>query len=52
MSVLNSLILKLLSAEEQTFVNPTEQQEDGELFLDTNLVPAQNIDKEQVGLIL
>ncbi|XP_073718907.1 nucleolar pre-ribosomal-associated protein 1 isoform X1 [Misgurnus anguillicaudatus] len=48
MAVLNSLILKLLSAEQPTHNNPTEQQEDGDLFLDTNFVPAQTFDKEQI----
>lgn len=47
MAVLNSLILKLLSSE--TRPEPAGQQDDGDLFLDTSHVPAQNIDKEQVA---
>ncbi|KAF4103830.1 nucleolar pre-ribosomal-associated protein 1 [Onychostoma macrolepis] len=45
MTVLNSLILKLLSSETQqpTQPEPAEQQDEADLFLDTNHVPAQNI---------
>lgn len=51
MTVLNSLILKLLSSETQqpTQPEPAEQQDEADLFLNTNHVPAQNI--QQVALI-
>ncbi len=48
MTVLNSLILKMLSSETQQ-ATQTEQQDEADLFLDTNHVPAQNI--QQVDLI-
>uniref|UniRef100_A0A673LFU8 URB1 ribosome biogenesis homolog n=1 Tax=Sinocyclocheilus rhinocerous TaxID=307959 RepID=A0A673LFU8_9TELE len=48
MTVLNSLILKLLSSETQQPTRP-EQQDEADLFLDTNHVPAQNT--EQVVLL-
>uniref|UniRef100_A0A672KS32 Nucleolar pre-ribosomal-associated protein 1 C-terminal domain-containing protein n=1 Tax=Sinocyclocheilus grahami TaxID=75366 RepID=A0A672KS32_SINGR len=47
MTVLNSLILKLLSSETQQPTRP-EQQDEADLFLDTNHVPVQNT--EQVAL--
>lgn len=48
MTVLNSLILKLLSSEQPTQLDPKEKPGDKDLFLDTNLIPAQNIDREQI----
>ncbi|ROL44240.1 Nucleolar pre-ribosomal-associated protein 1 [Anabarilius grahami] len=52
MALLNSLILKLLSSETQqpSPPEPAEQQDEGDLFFDTDHVPAQNIDKEQIIL--
>ncbi|XP_073674485.1 nucleolar pre-ribosomal-associated protein 1 [Garra rufa] len=52
MTVLNSLILKLLSSETQqlTQPEPAEQQDEGDLFLDANHVSAHDIDKEQIIL--
>ncbi|XP_048016358.1 LOW QUALITY PROTEIN: nucleolar pre-ribosomal-associated protein 1 [Megalobrama amblycephala] len=52
MALLNSLILKLLSSETQqpSQPEPAEQQDEGDLFFDTDHVPAQNIDKEQIIL--
>ncbi|RXN33752.1 nucleolar pre-ribosomal-associated 1 [Labeo rohita] len=50
MTVLNSLILKLLSSETKHLTEPAEQQDEGDLFLDTNHIPAPNIDKEQIIL--
>ncbi|XP_051521576.1 nucleolar pre-ribosomal-associated protein 1 isoform X2 [Myxocyprinus asiaticus] len=47
MTVLNSLILKLLNSE-QARAEPAEQKEEEELFFDTNLIPSQNTDKEQI----
>ncbi|XP_051962696.1 nucleolar pre-ribosomal-associated protein 1 isoform X2 [Xyrauchen texanus] len=49
MTVLNSLILKLLHSE-QTLVEPAEHQEGEELFFDTDLIPSQNTDKEKITL--
>ncbi|XP_077063759.1 nucleolar pre-ribosomal-associated protein 1 [Siphateles boraxobius] len=48
MAVLNSLILELLSSETQP--ECAGQQDEEDLFLDTNRVPAQNIEKEQITL--
>uniref|UniRef100_A0A8C1Q3T0 URB1 ribosome biogenesis homolog n=1 Tax=Cyprinus carpio TaxID=7962 RepID=A0A8C1Q3T0_CYPCA len=47
MSMLNSLILKLLNSETQqpTQPEPTEQQDEADLFLDTHHVPAQNTEQ-------
>ncbi|XP_067306200.1 nucleolar pre-ribosomal-associated protein 1 isoform X2 [Pseudorasbora parva] len=54
MAVLHSLILKLLSSETQppSQPEPAEKQDEGDLFFDTNHVPAQNIDKEQIILVV
>ncbi|XP_043115226.1 nucleolar pre-ribosomal-associated protein 1 [Puntigrus tetrazona] len=43
MTVLNSLILKLLSSE--TRPAPAEQQNEAELFLETSHIPAQNVEQ-------
>ncbi|KAA0701697.1 Nucleolar pre-ribosomal-associated protein 1 [Triplophysa tibetana] len=48
MTVLNSLILKLLSSEQTTQIDRKETPEDIDLFLDTDLIPTQNLDKEQI----
>lgn len=50
MTVLKSLVLKLLSSEQPTQHDPKVKPEDRDLFLDTDLIPAQNIDKEQVHI--
>ncbi|KAL1260021.1 hypothetical protein QQF64_007848, partial [Cirrhinus molitorella] len=52
MMVLNSLILKLLISETQqpTQPEPAEHQDEGDLFLDANHIPAHNTDKKQIIL--
>lgn len=52
MMVLNALILKLLSSDthEPIKSDPAEQQDEDGLFLDTNQVPAENTDKQQIVL--
>uniref|UniRef100_A0A8C1PZH1 URB1 ribosome biogenesis homolog n=1 Tax=Cyprinus carpio TaxID=7962 RepID=A0A8C1PZH1_CYPCA len=53
MSMLNSLILKLLNSETQqpTQPEPTEQQDEADLFLDTHHVPAQNTEQIQLAVL-
>uniref|UniRef100_A0A8C1ACV5 URB1 ribosome biogenesis homolog n=1 Tax=Cyprinus carpio carpio TaxID=630221 RepID=A0A8C1ACV5_CYPCA len=53
MNMLNSLILKLLNSETQqpTQPEPTEQQDEADLFLDTNHVPAQNTEQIQLAVL-
>ncbi|XP_056613383.1 nucleolar pre-ribosomal-associated protein 1 [Triplophysa dalaica] len=48
MTALNSLVLKLLSSEQSTHIDSKETPEDIDLFLDSDLIPAQNLDKEQI----
>uniref|UniRef100_A0A673LAF7 URB1 ribosome biogenesis homolog n=1 Tax=Sinocyclocheilus rhinocerous TaxID=307959 RepID=A0A673LAF7_9TELE len=50
MTVLNSLILKLLSSETQQPTRP-EQQDEADLFLDTNHVPAQNTEQVLLAVL-
>ncbi|XP_026138598.1 nucleolar pre-ribosomal-associated protein 1 [Carassius auratus] len=53
MSVLNSLVLKLLSSETQqpTQPEPTELQDEADLFLETNHVPAHNTQQIQLAVL-
>lgn len=52
MMVLNALILKLLSSDTHTPVESESagQHDEDALFLDTNQVPAENTDKQQIVL--
>uniref|UniRef100_A0A672KS26 Nucleolar pre-ribosomal-associated protein 1 C-terminal domain-containing protein n=1 Tax=Sinocyclocheilus grahami TaxID=75366 RepID=A0A672KS26_SINGR len=50
MTVLNSLILKLLSSETQQPTRP-EQQDEADLFLDTNHVPVQNTEQVLLAVL-